>query len=53
MNKSSKIYIAGHRGLAGSAIMRELQRQGYANLVTRTHAELDLEDAAATQGFFE
>ena len=53
MNKSSKIYIAGHRGLAGSAIMRELQRQGYANLVTRTHAELDLEDAAATQRFFE
>lgn len=53
MNLSSKIYIAGHRGLAGSAIVRELQRQGYANLVTRTHAELDLEDAAATQRFFE
>jgi len=49
----SKIYIAGHRGLAGSAIVRELQRQGYTNLVTRTHAELDLEDAAATQRFFE
>ncbi len=49
----SKIYVAGHRGLAGSAIMRELQRQGYTNLVTRTHAELDLEDAAATQRFFE
>ena len=49
----SKIYIAGHRGLAGSAIVRELQRQGYANLVVRTHAELDLEDAAATQRFFE
>lgn len=53
MNKNSKIYIAGHRGLAGSAIVRELQRQGYTNLVTRTHAELDLEDAAATQRFFE
>ncbi len=53
MNKQSKIYIAGHRGLAGSAIVRELQRQGYANLVTRTHAELDLEDAVATQKFFE
>jgi GDP-L-fucose synthase len=53
MNKESKIYIAGHRGLAGSAIVRELQRQGYTNLVTRTHAELDLEDAAATQRFFE
>jgi len=53
MNKQSKIYIAGHRGLAGSAIVRELQRQGYTNLVTRTHAELELEDAAATQRFFE
>lgn len=50
---ASKIYVAGHRGLAGSAIVRELQRQGYTNLVTRTHAELDLEDAAATQKFFE
>jgi len=49
----SRIYIAGHRGLAGSAIVRELQRQGYTNLITRTHAELDLEDAAATQRFFE
>jgi GDP-L-fucose synthase len=53
MNKNTKIYIAGHRGLAGSAIVRELQRQGYTNLVTRTHAELDLEDASATQRFFE
>ena len=52
MDKNAKIYIAGHRGLAGSAIVRELQRQGYTNLVTRTHAELDLEDAAATQQFF-
>lgn len=53
MHKLSKIYIAGHRGLAGSAIVRELQRQGYTNLVMRTHAELDLEDATATQQFFE
>lgn len=53
MDKHSKIYIAGHRGLAGSAIVRELQREGYTNLVTRTHAELDLEDAAATLSFFE
>lgn len=53
MNKRSKIYIAGHRGLAGSAIVRELQRQGYTNLVYRTHAELELEDAAATQRVFE
>jgi GDP-L-fucose synthase len=53
LSLESKIYVAGHRGLAGSAIVRELQRQGYTNLVTRTHAELDLEDAAATQRFFE
>lgn len=53
MDKHSKIYIAGHRGLAGSAIVRELQVQGYTNLVTRSHAELDLEDAATTQHFFE
>jgi GDP-L-fucose synthase len=53
MNKNTKIYIAGHRGLAGSAIVRELQRLGYTNLVTRTHAELDLEDAVATQQFFD
>lgn len=53
MDKLAKIYIAGHRGLAGSAIARELQQQGYTNLITRTHAELDLEDAAATQQFFD
>ncbi|HEY0664598.1 MAG TPA: GDP-L-fucose synthase [Gallionella sp.] len=53
MNKNVKIYVAGHRGLAGSAIERELRRQGYSNIVTRTHAELDLEDAAATRQFFE
>lgn len=53
MPLESKIYVAGHRGLAGSAIVRELQRQGYTNLVTRTHAELELEDAVATQRFFD
>jgi GDP-L-fucose synthase len=53
LSLESKIYVAGHRGLAGSAIVRELQKQGYTNLVMRTHAELDLEDAAATQRFFE
>jgi GDP-L-fucose synthase len=53
IDKKSKIYIAGHRGLAGSAIQRELQRQGYNSIVTRTHAELDLEDAVATQKFFD
>lgn len=53
MNRHSKIYVAGHRGLAGSAIMRELHRQGYANVAGRSHADLDLEDAAATQRFLE
>lgn len=53
MSPETKSYIAGHRGLAGSAIVRELQRQGYTNLVMRTHAELDLEDAAATLQFFK
>lgn len=53
MDKHTKIYVAGHRGLAGSAIVRELKRQNYSNIVTRTHAELDLEDAVATQQFFE
>ena len=52
MEKSAKIYVAGHRGLAGSALMRRLARGGYTNLVTRTHAELDLGDAMATQAFF-
>lgn len=42
MNKDSKIYVAGHRGMVGSAIVRELQRQGYTNIITRTHKELDL-----------
>lgn len=53
MDKHSKIYVAGHRGLAGSAIVRELTRQGYTNLALRTHAELDLEDEAATKLFFD
>ena len=52
MEKSARIYVAGHRGLAGSALVRRLQRGGYTNLLTRTHAELDLTDAAATEGFF-
>lgn len=53
MEKDSKIYIAGHRGLAGSAIMRGLQAKGYGNLVTRTHPGLELTDQAATRAFFE
>ena len=52
MNKNSKIYIAGHRGLVGSALVRRLQAQGYTNLVTSTHAELELRDQAAVQAFF-
>ena len=42
MEKNAKIYVAGHRGMVGSAIVRELERQGYTNIVTRTHTELDL-----------
>lgn len=53
MNKSSKIYVAGHRGLVGSAIYKNLQQRGYTNLVGRTHAELDLMDAVAVRRFFD
>ena len=52
MNKDSKIYVAGHRGMVGSAIVRELQRQGYCNIVTRTHKELDLTRQAGVEAFF-
>ncbi|MBA3023309.1 MAG: GDP-L-fucose synthase [Gammaproteobacteria bacterium] len=52
MNLESKIYVAGHRGLVGSALVRRLQAYGYSNLVTRTHAELELRDQAAVQAFF-
>ena len=52
MNKESKIYIAGHRGMVGSAIMRELQREGYTNLITRTHSELDLTRQIEVEQFF-
>ncbi len=52
MNKDSKIYVAGHRGLAGSAIMRGLQTAGYTNIVVRTHAELDLTSEDAVKNFF-
>jgi GDP-L-fucose synthase len=51
MQIDDPIYIAGHRGLVGSAIHRELERSGYRNIVTRTHAELDLRDAAAVASF--
>src|SRR5271154_4392460 len=52
MNENSRIYVAGHRGLVGSAIWRELQRQGFKNLIGRTRSEVDLLDAAAVQKFF-
>ena len=52
MEKNSKIYVAGHRGMVGSAIVRELKRQGYTNIVTRTHAELDLIRQADVEKFF-
>lgn len=53
MNKNSKIYVAGHRGLVGSAIIKNLTEKGYTNIITRTHAELDLTDAVAVKEFFK
>jgi len=53
MNVSDKIYVAGHRGMVGSAVCRALARQGYTNVVTRTHKELDLLDPAAVRAFYE
>jgi GDP-L-fucose synthase len=53
MDKQAKIYVAGHRGLAGSAIVRQLQRSGYNNLLLRSHAELELGDQAAVRDFFQ
>ncbi|MCG7849075.1 MAG: GDP-L-fucose synthase, partial [ANME-2 cluster archaeon] len=50
---NSKIYIAGHRGMAGSAIKRNLEARGYHNLITRTHSELDLTNQQAVNSFFE
>ena len=52
MEKNAKIYVAGHRGMVGSAIVRELQRQGYTNIVTRTHSELDLCRQEQVEKFF-
>tara|TARA_R110001583_G_scaffold89098_1_gene230307 strand:- start:3174 stop:4139 length:966 start_codon:yes stop_codon:yes gene_type:complete len=51
--KNACIYVAGHRGMVGSAIVRRLQALGYNNIITRTHAELDLVDSAAVQAFFK
>ena len=53
MNKTSKIYIAGHRGLVGSAIVKNLESKGYTNLVCKTHKELDLLDSSAVAEFFK
>ncbi len=53
LTTDSKIYVAGHNGLVGSAIMRKLQSEGYTNLITRTFEELDLTDQKATRDFFE
>ena len=53
MNKNSKIYIAGHRGLVGSAIVKNLESKGYTNLVYRTHKELDLTNQKEVEDFFE
>jgi GDP-L-fucose synthase len=53
MELKAKIYVAGHRGLVGSAIMRRLQAGGYANIVTRTHAEVDLTEQHVVNEFFE
>jgi GDP-L-fucose synthase len=52
MKKNAKIYVAGHRGLVGSALVRRLEAEGYTNLLTRTHAELDLTDQPAVGSFF-
>lgn len=52
MYKDAKIYVAGHRGMVGSAIVRELERQGYCNIITRTHSELDLRRQDAVESFF-
>ncbi len=53
MEKNSKIYVAGHRGLVGSAILKNLKKKGYANIVYRTHRELDLTDGKAVAHFFK
>ena len=53
MNKESRIYVAGHRGLVGSAIVKNLKARGYINIICRTHSELDLLDQEAVKKFFE
>lgn len=53
MDKQAKIYVAGHTGLVGSSLVRQLRQEGYTNLLLRTHKELDLTDAGATLAFFQ
>src|SRR3989304_9470853 len=53
MDLSSKIYVAGHKGLVGSAIVRALEKQGYNNFILRTHSELDLLDQKSVADFFK
>ena len=53
MNKSDKIYVAGHNGMVGSAIVRQLQKNGFTTLLTRSSKELDLTNQAAVNRFFE
>src|SRR5690606_37152673 len=53
MDKNAKIYIAGHRGMVGSAILRKLEKEGFTNFILRTSGELDLRDQVAAANFFE
>ncbi|HWR04289.1 MAG TPA: NAD-dependent epimerase/dehydratase family protein, partial [Humidesulfovibrio sp.] len=53
MDRDARIYVAGHRGLVGSALVRQLEAQGHSRIIKRTHTELDLADSAGVRGFFE
>ena len=53
MNKNAKIYVAGHRGLVGSAIVKNLESKGYINIITKAHAELDLINQLEVEAFFK
>ena len=52
LDRSGKIYVAGHRGLVGSALVRRLEKDGFTNIITRTHGELDLTRQADVEAFF-
>ena len=53
LDRKAPVFVAGHRGMVGSAIMRKLEAEGFSNLITRTRAELDLTDQAAVRSFFD